>query len=78
MDIALEKAIERIASVTQNEAAMREYTRRQMAIWDRNSELDYVTTEKAKKIARKLKARNMTIEDIIEITDLTEKQISEL
>ena len=78
MDTAIQKANERIAVVTQDEAALRAYEMREKAIRDWNSAVNYHTREKSKEIAKKLKARNVSIDDIIESTGLTEKQIKDL
>ena len=78
MDTAIEKAQERITQVTKDEAALRAYEIREKAILDWNSAVSYHTRENTKEIARKLKALNVSIEQITESTGLTEKQVNEL
>ena len=82
MDTAIQKAQERIAQVTQDEASLRAYEIREKAILDWNSAVGYHTREAKKEekleIARKMKAKNVPIDDIIDYTGLTEKQVNEL
>ena len=78
MDLAIQKAQERITIVTQDEAALRAYEMREKAILDWNSAVSYHTRETTKEIARKLKSLNVPTEHIIESTGLTEKQVKEL
>ena len=74
MDTAIQKAQERITFITQDEASLRAYEMREKAIMDWNSAIGYHTRE----IARKLKADNMSTDQIIKYTGLTEKQVNEL
>ena len=80
--MAIQKAQDRITQVTQDEAALRAYEIREKAILDWNSAVGYHTRETAKEttkeIARKLKALNVSIEQIIQSTGLTKKQIEDL
>ena len=78
MDMAIQKAQDRITQVTQDEAALRAYELREKAILDWNSAVGYHTRENTKEIARKLKALNVSIEHIIQSTGLTENQVNEL
>ena len=82
MDMAIQKAQERTVLVTQDEASLRIYEMREKALHDWNSAVNYHTREaekEAKKeIARKLKAKNMPMDQIIDVTGLTESQINDL
>ena len=78
MDTAIQKAHERAAFVRQDEAAMTEYIWREMALSDWNSAVGFHTRETAKEIARKMKADNMPLEQIIKYSGLTENQIKAL
>jgi predicted transposase/invertase (TIGR01784 family) len=78
MDVAIQKAQEKAAFVTQDEDALRIYEIREKAIMDWNSAVGYHTRETSKQIARKLKALNVPTEHIVESTGLTEKQINDL
>jgi len=78
MDMAIQKAHERTAFITQDEVSMTEYIRREMALSDWNSAVGYHTREAKKDIAQKLKAKNMPVDQIIDVTGLTEKQINDL
>ena len=78
MDTAIKKAHDRTAFVTQDEAAMTEYLRREMALSDWTSGVNYAIRENNKEIARKLKALGVPITHIVESTGLTEKQINDL
>ena len=78
MDTAIRKAHERTAFVTQDEAAMTEYIRREMALSDWTSGVNYAVREDRKEMARKMKADNMPTEQIVKYTGLTEKQIKDI
>ena len=78
MDTAIQVTHELIDRVMQDEAAMVEYTRRQMALSDLTSTVNYALRERNKEIAREMKAKNYPMSEIIEISHLTEKQINEL
>ena len=78
MDTATQKAQDRITQVTQDEAALRAYEIREKAILDWNSAVGYHTRENTKEIARKMKAYNIPMEQITNITGLTENQVNEL
>ena len=78
MDTAIQKAQDRITQVTQDEATLRAYEIRERAIWDWNSGVSHAIRERDKEIARKMKAYNLPMDQIINITGLTEKQVNEL
>lgn len=82
MDAAIRKAHERTAFVTQDEIALTEYIRREIALSDWTSAVNYHkrkgANERDREIAQKLKALGVPIDTIIESTGLTEKQINEL
>jgi predicted transposase/invertase (TIGR01784 family) len=78
MDMAIQKAQERTVFITQDEVSMTEYIRREMALSDWNSAINYHTREAKKETALKMKADNMTMEQIIKYTGLTESQINDL
>lgn len=82
MDTAIRKAHERTTFVSQDKAAMIEYTRREMALSDWASGLNHAKREGKLEekidIARNLKALDVPIDKIINGTGLTEKQIMDL
>ena len=78
MDMAIQKAHERIGFVTQDESALRAYEIREKAILDWNSGVNHALREREKERAREMKADNMPIDEIIDYTGLTEKQVKEL
>ena len=65
-------------NVTPEEAAWNEETRRIMALSDSTSGVNHAIREIAKDMARKMKADNMPVDQIIKYTGLTEKQIKGL
>jgi len=75
MDVAIRKANNMIDIVTMDEAAYREYEAREKALHDWNSSLSGAIRETKKEIARKMKVANLPINQIIECTGLTEKQV---
>ena len=78
MDAAIKKAHDRTTFVTQDDAAMTEYIRREMALSDWTSGVNYALRERDKEIARKLKTLGIPVAHITESTGLTEKQINDL
>ena len=82
MDMAIQKAHNRIDHVIQDESALRAYEMREKAILDWNSAVGYHTRETAREtareIARKMRAKNVSINEIIDYTGLTVKQIEDL
>jgi len=78
MDVAIRKANDMIDIVTMDEAAYREYEAREKDMLNRNTFIYYYTREAKKEVARKMKADNLSISQIIEYTGLTEKQVLDL
>ena len=78
MDVAIRKANDMIDIVTMDEAAYREYLAQEKDILNRNTIRVYYTREAKKEVARKMKAANLPISQIIECTGLTEKQVLDL
>jgi len=75
MDVAIRKANDMIDIVTMDETAYRIYEVREKALHDWNSSLGGAIRETKKEIARKMKAANLPISQIVECTGLTEKQV---
>jgi predicted transposase/invertase (TIGR01784 family) len=86
MDRAIQKAEERVAHIAGDKEALRAYEMRQMALSDWTSGINHARREgmkegekqKAIEIARNLKAIGIPLEQIVQITGLTENQIREL
>ena len=86
MDMAIQKAHNRIDHVIQDEASLRAYEMREKAIMDWNSAVSYHTREAKKEgkiegkieMARKMKADKEPIEKISRYSGLTEKQVKDL
>ena len=78
MDTAIRKAHERTTFVSQDEIAYRAYEDREKALHDWNSGVNYALREQNKEIARKMKAKNMPMDEIVELTGLNENQINDL
>jgi len=78
MDVAIRKANDMIDIVTMDEATYRIYEVREKALHDWNSSLGGAIRETKKEVARKMKAANLPISQIIECTGLTEKQVLDL
>jgi len=86
MDSAIQMADERMVYVTGDKEAIRAYERRQMALSDYNSEINYALEEGMRKgiakstleIARKMKGMGDSIEKIHTITGLSFETIERL
>jgi len=78
MDMAIQKAQERTALVTQDETSLRLYEMREKALHDWNSAVNFHTREVKRETARKMRADNMPVEQIIKYTGLTESQINDI
>jgi len=82
MDTAIQMANERMVYVTGDKEAIRAYERRQMALSDYNSEINYAREEgrqgSALEIARKMKGMGDSIEKIHTITGLSFEAIERL
>jgi predicted transposase/invertase (TIGR01784 family) len=90
MDVAIQKAQERLAFVANDKEALREYHMREMALSDWTSGVNHARREgKAegrtegrqegqKEIARRLKARGRPLEEIAEDTGLDVETIRRL
>ena len=78
----IKEAIETLEDISSDEAKERIAELRQKYIMDKKSELrtakEIGKKEKAKEIAKRMKEKNMPIEDIIEITGLTQEKIETL
>ena len=89
-DEEIKEAIEALEEISADEAKVRIAELREKYIADRESELETAEEKgikqgikqgmknEKKEIAKKLKAKNMPIEEIIEITGLTKKEIEEI
>jgi len=82
MDVAIQAANERMVYVTEDEEAIRAYEMRQMALSDYNSSINYAReeghAEKALEIARKMKAAERPLGEIMEFTGLTADSIEQM
>ena len=78
----IKEAIETLEDISSDEAKERIAELREKYIMDRASELETAEEKGIKKgkreIAKKMKDKGVSIEDIIEITELTKKEIEEL
>jgi hypothetical protein len=70
MDIAIQKAQERLDFVANDKEALREYHMREMALSDWTSGVNHALREEAKEIARRLKTRGHPVGEIAEDTGL--------
>ena len=86
MDSAIQAANERMVYVTGDKEAIRAYERRQMALFDYNSEINYARSTGMKKgrkeekleIAGKMKNAGRSLNEIHEFTGLPIKTIKQL
>jgi len=82
MDVTIQAANERMVYVTEDEEAIRAYEMRQMALSDYNSSINYAReeghAEKALEIARKMKAAERPLGEIMEFTGLTADSIEQM
>jgi predicted transposase/invertase (TIGR01784 family) len=80
MDTAIQAANERMVYVTGDKEAIRAYERRQMALSDYNSAINYAhakgEAKKALEIARKMKAAGRPLSEIEEFTGLTAENLT--
>jgi predicted transposase YdaD len=70
MDVAIQKAQERLDFVANDKEALREYHMREMALSDWTSGVNHARREEQKEIARRLKARSRPVEEIAGDTGL--------
>jgi predicted transposase/invertase (TIGR01784 family) len=86
MDRAIQKAAARVEYIAKDKEALRAYEMRQMALSDWTSGINHARREgikageeqKAAEIARNSKALGIPLEQIVQITGLTEAQIRDL
>jgi predicted transposase/invertase (TIGR01784 family) len=78
MDVAIQKAQERLDFVANDKEALREYHMREMALSDWTSGLNHALRENTAEIARNLKTMGVPFDKIARATGLTVEQIEKL